>query len=155
MIKNEMKELKKCRKHFNKGLDCVDGYGMMDKKTKRPMINVEEHEDILQPQSRGTKTTCKKASSTTGRSKTSSTTSTRGSKNPLAVDEYCGKDPENLEKNLKDLATSPKQPKKTTRTSGNSESEGKDFKDYFYAPENYGTWKIQEETFGIEGDEPS
>jgi|TARA_R100000027_G_scaffold40453_2_gene30066 hypothetical protein len=34
MIKDEMKELKKCRKHFNKGLDCVDGYGMMDKKPK-------------------------------------------------------------------------------------------------------------------------
>ena len=30
----------------------------------------------------------------------------------------------------------------------NSESEGKDFKDAFYAPENYGTWETetQEET---------
>ena len=27
----------------------------------------------------------------------------------------------------------------------NSESEGKDFKDYFYAPEEYGTWQIQTE----------
>ena len=25
----------------------------------------------------------------------------------------------------------------------NSESEGKDFKDAFYAPENYGTWQTQ------------
>ena len=25
----------------------------------------------------------------------------------------------------------------------NSESEGKDFKDAFYAPENYGTWETQ------------
>ena len=44
----------------------------------------------------------------------------------------------------------------------NSESEGKEFKDYFYAPENYGTWQTQgkevdtyiqatcEETFGKE-----
>ena len=31
MIKDEMKEVKKCRKHFKKGLDCVDGYGMMEK----------------------------------------------------------------------------------------------------------------------------
>jgi hypothetical protein len=36
----------------------------------------------------------------------------------------------------------------------NSESEGKEFKDYFYAPEEYGTWQTQsknnnqsEETF--------
>ena len=29
----------------------------------------------------------------------------------------------------------------------NSESEGKDFKDAFYAPENYGTWETQEETW--------
>ena len=27
----------------------------------------------------------------------------------------------------------------------NSESEGKDFKDYFYAPEEYGTWQTQTE----------
>ena len=27
----------------------------------------------------------------------------------------------------------------------NSESEGKDFKDAFYAPENYGTWQTQTE----------
>ena len=26
-----------------------------------------------------------------------------------------------------------------------SESEGKDFKDAFYAPENYGTWQTQTE----------
>ena len=44
----------------------------------------------------------------------------------------------------------------------NSESEGKEFKDYFYSPENYGTWQTQsketdsyiqatcEETFGKE-----
>ena len=44
----------------------------------------------------------------------------------------------------------------------NSESEGKDFENYFYAPENYGTWETQsketdpyiqatcEETFGKE-----
>ena len=27
----------------------------------------------------------------------------------------------------------------------NSESEGKEFKDYFYAPEEYGTWQTQSE----------
>ena len=27
----------------------------------------------------------------------------------------------------------------------NSESEGKDFKQYFFAPENYGTWNPQED----------
>jgi hypothetical protein len=27
----------------------------------------------------------------------------------------------------------------------NSESEGKEFKDYFYAPEEYGTWQTQTE----------
>ena len=44
----------------------------------------------------------------------------------------------------------------------NSESEGKELKDYFYSPENYGTWQTQskevdtyiqatcEETFGKE-----
>ncbi len=31
MIKEELKEVKKCRKHFNKGLDTCNGYGMMDK----------------------------------------------------------------------------------------------------------------------------
>ena len=71
----------------------------------------------------------------------------------LAVDEYCGKDPEKSGEKSKGSSNITEATKEDYEDFWyNSESEGKDFKDYFYAPENYGTWKTQEETFGIEGD---
>ena len=74
----------------------------------------------------------------------------------LAVDEYCGKDPEKSGEKSKGSSNITEATKEDYEDFWyNSESEGKDFKDYFYAPENYGTWKTQEETFGIEGDELS
>ena len=62
----------------------------------------------------GMKTTQSKASSTTGRKKTSSRASASGVKTQ-----------KNLKKNLEKLAESPKQPKKTPKTSGTTNSSKK------------------------------
>lgn len=72
---------------------------------------------MVASQSRGTKTTQKKVSSTPGGSKTSSTISQQESTKKNQSKSTVVKTQKNLEKNLENLTTSRKQPKKIGKTS--------------------------------------